>query len=123
MTAPSHHHGIPPSCPPLPFPSLSFPCGGPRLTACLCVCVWRRWAGLQAEFNDRFSDLRYGYGYMRAPWSMNPSPYISRFAKDSSSSLPSCNSHYGLVTAYDKMMDFFYMSSFAPHATGAHADE
>ena len=43
-----------------------------------------RWAGLKAEFNDKFSDLKYGYGYMRAPWSMNPSPYISRFAKDSS---------------------------------------
>ena len=43
-----------------------------------------RWAGLKAEYNNQFSDLRYGYGYMRAPWSMNPSPYISRFAKDSS---------------------------------------
>ena len=85
------------------------------------VCTVCRWAGLQAESNDKFSELRYGYGYMRAPWSMNPSPFVSRFAKDSSSSLPSCSSHYQLVTDYDDMMDFFYMASFAAHATGRSA--
>jgi len=42
-----------------------------------------RWQKLEAEFNTEFESLKYGYGYMRAPWSMNPSPYISRFAKDS----------------------------------------
>ena len=31
-----------------------------------------KWAGLPAEFNTKYEDLKYGYGYMRAPWSMNP---------------------------------------------------
>jgi hypothetical protein len=27
-----------------------------------------RWAGLKADMNDMYPELRYGYGYMRAPW-------------------------------------------------------
>jgi hypothetical protein len=30
------------------------------------------WAGLKTEFNTDYEDLKMGYGYMRAPWSMNP---------------------------------------------------
>lgn len=77
-----------------------------------------KWAGLAAEFNTKYEDLKYGYGYMRAPWSMNPSPYISRYTKDTSSTLPSCKNHYDLLHDYgDSMTNFFFMSSFAPHAT------
>ena len=31
-----------------------------------------RWAFLTADLNDMFDDLVAGYGYMRAPWNMNP---------------------------------------------------
>lgn len=77
-----------------------------------------RWKGLKAEFNDKFESLRFGYGYMRAPWSMNPSPYISRYTKSTTSELPSCGNHYDLLSTYgSKMVDFFYKSSFGAHAT------
>jgi hypothetical protein len=76
-----------------------------------------RWAGLKAEMNTVYEDLRFGYGYMRAPWSMNPSPYVSRFVKDTKNELPSCKSHYQLMSSYDSLMDFSFMASYAPHAT------
>lgn len=75
-----------------------------------------RWKDLKAEMNVQFDDLRFGYGYMRAPWSMNPSPFISRYTKATNSELPSCGNHYDLLSQYgDKMMDFFYKSSFGYH--------
>jgi hypothetical protein len=27
-----------------------------------------RWAYIKADMNDRYDDLKFGYGYMRAPW-------------------------------------------------------
>ena len=33
-----------------------------------------RWAGITANMNHLYDDLKVGYGYMRAPWNMNPSP-------------------------------------------------
>ena len=39
-----------------------------------------RWTFITAELNpDKFSGLEGGYGYMRSPWNMNPSPYVTRF--------------------------------------------
>jgi hypothetical protein len=26
------------------------------------------WKGFRADMNDKFEDLNFGYGYMRAPW-------------------------------------------------------
>jgi len=77
-----------------------------------------RWAYLAAESNDRYPDLLAGYGYMRAPWNMNPSPYISRFTMDLKvgTSLPSCNDHYSMLE-YDDLMDFLYKIQYGPHAT------
>jgi hypothetical protein len=31
-----------------------------------------RWAYIKTDMNDRYEDLLFGYGYMRAPWNMNP---------------------------------------------------
>ncbi len=31
-----------------------------------------RWAYMKADLNDKYPDLLAGYGYMRAPWNMNP---------------------------------------------------
>ena len=41
-----------------------------------------RLAFLKSPSNDEYPDLQAGYNYMRAPWNMNPSPYVSRFAYD-----------------------------------------
>ena len=38
-----------------------------------------RWAGATTGINEKFPDMRSAYGNMRAPWSMNPSKYITRF--------------------------------------------
>lgn len=76
-------------------------------------------AGLKAEFNTQYPDLKYGYGYMRAPWSMNPSPYISRFTGvfNGGILLPTCQMHYDILHDYDEMMEFFQQIAFFPHAT------
>jgi hypothetical protein len=77
-----------------------------------------RWAGLKAEMNDMYPELRNGYGYMRAPWNMNPSPYVSRYAAEYQIGvqLPSCYQHYELLS-YTKRMEFLYDIQNGPHAT------
>ena len=77
-----------------------------------------RFAGLKAEMNTVYPELLAGYGYMRAPWNMNPSPYISRFAMDYQigTNLPSCQEHYNMLS-YTDMMDYFYDIQYGPHAT------
>lgn len=77
-----------------------------------------RWKLLKAEKNIDYEELSGGYGYMRAPWNMNPSPYISRFTADYGIGiyLPTCESHYNILQ-YDNMMDFFVDMEDAPHAT------
>eukprot|EP01035_Chromulina_nebulosa_P020231 gene20231-26265_t len=74
-----------------------------------------RWAKLSAPKNTQYSDLNYGYGYLRAPWSMNPSPYLSRFTSIDKK-LPTCQSHYSLLSDYPSLMDFFFMSPYSAHA-------
>lgn len=73
-----------------------------------------RWENLTVNQNTFYEDMKSGYGYLRAPWGQNPSPYISRFAFDYNLSLPSCSDHYDLLQ-YTDMMDFFVESSFQPH--------
>jgi hypothetical protein len=77
-----------------------------------------RWASLKAESNDKYDDLKAGYGYMRAPWNMNPSPYVSRFAMDLQVgiALPTCSQHYDML-AYSDMMSYLYDIQYGPHAT------
>lgn len=74
--------------------------------------------GLLAEkvTNDAFP--KNGYGYLRAPWNLNPSPYISRYTFDFMHSvlLPTCDTHSEILD-YDDMMDFFFKIAFGPHAT------
>lgn len=68
-----------------------------------------RWAYQRADVNTEYADLQFGYGYMRAPWNMNPSPYVSRFAAAYSGgvTLPSCLSHYNLLKK-TSLMTFSY---------------
>eukprot|EP01038_Epipyxis_sp_PR26KG_P007907 gene7907-10732_t len=74
------------------------------------------WTYIKAEMNTYGDMKRYGYGYLRAPWSMNPSPYISRFTK-ASSTIPSCFDHYQLLGAFTSMVEFSYRSSFSSHGS------
>jgi len=74
-----------------------------------------RWAGANADVNNMYPDLGNGFGYMRGPWNMNPSPYISRFSI-STTALPSCNAYYTWMQ-YTDMADFLDIAPFAPHAS------
>lgn len=76
-----------------------------------------RWADLKVEQNVWYDDLRYSYGYLRAPWNLNPSPYITRYAFSFKNKLtfPDCASHYD-VLQYDDMMDFFATIGNSPHS-------
>jgi hypothetical protein len=75
-----------------------------------------KWANLTVTRNSYYPTLNYGYGFLRSPWGMNPSPYLSRFAFDFQKPMPSCSDHYDLLE-YTDMMDFFVESSYAPHAS------
>jgi hypothetical protein len=69
-----------------------------------------RWEKVTVPKNTYYSDLLFGYGYMRVPWNMNPSPYISRFVVkntyDVDRSIPSCRAHYNILS-YTDIVDFF----------------
>jgi hypothetical protein len=73
-----------------------------------------RWAFIEAPWNTEYPDLLYGYGYMRAPWSMNPSKYVSRFTSDwqIGTTLPRCSSHYDMLS-YTSLMDFLMDAGMA----------
>jgi hypothetical protein len=77
-----------------------------------------RWAYIKADMNDKYPELKAGYGYMRAPWNMNPSPYVSRFNANMmiGVNLPSCNAHYEILEETD-FMTFLYNFQNDPHAT------
>jgi len=77
-----------------------------------------RWAYIKADLNEDYPDLLYGYGYLRAPWNLNPSPYVSRFAYDYKvgTMLPTCNQHYTILQ-YTSLMDFMVDMEDGPHAT------
>lgn len=76
-----------------------------------------RWAQLTTPFDKDLPSIKFAYGYMRAPWNLNPSPYVSRFAFEFNSSkdqLPTCAAHYTALQNED-MMDFFFESELEPH--------
>ena len=77
-----------------------------------------RWAYIEAPWNNDYDDLLAGYGYMRAPWSMNPSPYVSRFTSDwkIGTTLPSCASHYKILE-YTSLSDFLMETGDDPHSS------
>ena len=75
-----------------------------------------RWAYITAHKNpDKFAALEAGYGYMRSPWNMNPSKYITRFSGVTNP--PDCKSHYSMVSDYTDLMDFMISVENSAHAT------
>mmetsp|Transcript_19557 Transcript_19557/g.43588 ORF Transcript_19557/g.43588 Transcript_19557/m.43588 type:complete len:695 (-) Transcript_19557:276-2360(-) len=78
-----------------------------------------RWNNITAEMNTEYPDLQSGYGFLRSPWNLNPSPYVSRCTllrgrPEGQTAFPSCESHYDLLQMND-MMDFFYDMQLLPH--------
>ena len=77
-----------------------------------------RFKHLEAEYNwkfDNFDQISSNYGYMRAPWNANPSPFISRFS-GYTTTLPSCSDHY-MWLQDSTFTDFLSDSPYSPHAS------
>lgn len=74
-----------------------------------------RWKNAKTDVNTRFSSIINGYGLLRSPWNMNPSPYISRFAS-SESALPTCNDYYTLFSSSSTLIDFLDEIQKGSHA-------
>lgn len=74
-----------------------------------------RWVNITVEKNNRYPDLTANFGYLRAPWNSNPSPYVSRFSAYTTS-LPTCDHFYKWVD-FDTLTDFLNDSPYAPHAS------
>jgi hypothetical protein len=77
------------------------------------------WKDYISEYNNVFPDMSYAYGYLRAPWNLNPSPYVSRFTFNLTSyKMPSCSDHYNLLQ-FESMMviGFSSLASFDPSLT------
>lgn len=77
-----------------------------------------RWAGLKAvkaEDFPEYSGHGNAYGYLRSPWNLNPSPYITRATITFDSvKLPTCSSHYTSLEYTDFNL-WMYDSAFDPH--------
>ena len=77
-----------------------------------------RWSNITAEMNTIYPDLYSGYGYLRSPWNLNPSPYVSRYTllrgRPRSNAFPSCLDHYELLQM-DDLMDFYFDMQLLPH--------
>lgn len=74
-----------------------------------------RWKNFKAEYNTKYDDLYSAYGYMRAPWNMNPSNLITRFTSVDKW-LPTCDTHYTLV-GYTLLSDFLKQVPYGAHAS------
>eukprot|EP01035_Chromulina_nebulosa_P020766 gene20766-26926_t len=71
------------------------------------------WAYQIIEPNTRYSDMKYGYSYMRSPWSTNPSPYVSRYTYIDVT-LPTCEHHYDTFN-YEILSDYLNNIENHPH--------
>lgn len=74
-----------------------------------------RWSGTRADESTRYPEMGNGFGYMRGPWNMNPSPYVSRFSAYSPN-LPSCTDYYGGLGMPD-FMTFLQTAPYGSHAS------
>lgn len=56
------------------------------------------------------------FGYLRAPWNINPSPYVSRFT-NYEAALPDCTDHYDWISdSQTTLQEFLQVAPYAPHA-------
>ena len=64
------------------------------------------------------------YGVLRAPWNLNPSPYVTRYHKQcghriEASNWPTCETHRALVYDTETLADFVPYAAYTAHA-GVH---
>jgi len=74
-----------------------------------------RWANIAADLNVDYPALQNGFGYIRGPWNMNPSPYVTRFASYTLE-LPSCLDYFAWASDTD-FVDFLEIAPYGPHAS------
>jgi len=74
-----------------------------------------RWAFLEADLNTKYPSMIQPYGYLRAPWNLNPSPYISRYTYSGDAvTLPTCLRYHALINVTD--MNYFHSTvAYGPH--------
>ena len=72
-----------------------------------------RWVNQTTEYNTFYPEMRQGYGYLRGPWNMNPSPYLVRFPKGLS--FTGCSTNIAGLSKNFK--DFLGWSMSAPHGS------
>jgi len=76
-----------------------------------------RWANLKAELNADYPELKQAYGYIRAPWNMNPNEYISRFSiAPPYVNLPGCGNYKEWFEDKDFSASM-KESAYGPHST------
>ena len=74
-----------------------------------------RWKDLKAVDYCKYDELLNGYGYMRGPWNMNPSKYITRFSSNFPD-LPECNDYKEWIYESD-FSAFMKLAPYGPHST------
>lgn len=74
------------------------------------------WADIAAQAIPESYSIGNSFGYMRGPWNMNPSAYVSRFTSENAVALPSCVAYYKWLQEND-FSSFMWVSENAPHAS------
>jgi len=73
-----------------------------------------RWKKIKAD-TTRFDDIPSPFGYLRGPWNMNPSKYVTRFTSEVTS-LPGCAAYYQWASISD-FQSFLEIAPYLPHAS------
>lgn len=79
-----------------------------------------RWAYMQIGRNTSNS-VHNAYGYLRAPWNVNKSPYLTRIRSlcgvETLSSWPSCATHFDVTFSdyYSTWYNYVWSAGYAPH--------
>lgn len=82
-----------------------------------------RWAYQKVDMAGNGSMVKNPYGYMRAPWNVNKSPYLTRVHNFCGRDLmvdinwPSCRIHYDYTFDYHHWYEYAWKAPYAPHAT------
>ena len=73
-----------------------------------------RWENMTTEYNWAFPEYKTAYGYLRAPWNMNPSPYITRYVDGGN--FPTCSGFYDWLQK-GSLMKFLKYAPGPSHAS------
>ena len=67
------------------------------------------------------SDASSAYGFLRSPWNLNPSPYVTRYHKQCGAdpaikyTWPTCKTHWALTFKEKTWYDWVWKVSYSPH--------